>query len=89
MCFVQELEGQLKSAAEERTQFQSKFHELSIKHRQLIETSPQVASIWNEVVVQSGGDADQETINRMSNFDLRHAKNSGPYSGGYNGKMLN
>jgi len=54
---IMELEEQLKSASQERTNFQSKFHELSIKHRQLIETSPQVASIWNEVVVQSGGDA--------------------------------
>lgn len=41
-CYVQELEHQLVAAAEEKTKVQSKFHELSIKHRQLIETSPQV-----------------------------------------------
>lgn len=39
---LQELEQQLVEAAEEKTKVQSKFHELSIKHRQLIETSPQV-----------------------------------------------
>jgi hypothetical protein len=39
---LQELEHQLVAAAEEKTKVQSKFHELSIKHRQLIETSPQV-----------------------------------------------
>ena len=39
---LQELEHQLVAAAQEKTQVQSKFHELSIKHRQLIETSPQV-----------------------------------------------
>jgi hypothetical protein len=71
----QELEQQLKSTAEEKVQVQSKFHELSIKHRQLIETSPQIASIWNEVLVQQagpGGGRDAAAINRASNFDLRH-----------------
>jgi hypothetical protein len=38
------LEHQLVAAAQEKTQVQSKFHELSIKHRQLIETSPQVST---------------------------------------------
>lgn len=52
---------------------QSKYHELSIKHRQLLETSPQVATIWNEVLVQQAqahGDAAAEQ--RLRNFDLRH-----------------
>lgn len=38
------MEHQLVAAAQEKTQVQSKFHELSIKHRQLIETSPQVST---------------------------------------------
>jgi hypothetical protein len=43
---LQELESQLMAAAEEKTKVQSKYHELSIKHRQLIETSPQVMLCW-------------------------------------------
>jgi hypothetical protein len=60
---------------------QSKYHELSIKHRQLIETSPQVATIWNEVLQQqhaSGTSGDSAAMQRLSNFDLRHTgANSG------------
>lgn len=70
---LQDLESQLVAASEEKTKVQSKYHELSIKHRQLIETSPQVATIWNEVLVQQAqahGDAAAEQ--RLRNFDLRH-----------------
>ena len=78
-CCLQELESQLVAASEEKTKVQSKYHELSIKHRQLIETSPQVATIWNEVLVQQAqahGDAAAEQ--RLRNFDLRHTgANSG------------
>lgn len=78
-CYSQDLESQLVAASEEKTKVQSKFHELSIKHRQLIETSPQVATIWNEVLVQQAqahGDAAAEQ--RLRNFDLRH---TGAHSG--------
>lgn len=78
-CRTQDLENQLVAASEEKTKVQSKYHELSIKHRQLIETSPQVATIWNEVLVQQAqahGDAAAEQ--RLRNFDLRHTgANSG------------
>jgi hypothetical protein len=77
----QELETQLLAASEEKTKVQSKYHELSIKHRQLIETSPQVATIWNEVLQQqhaSGTSGDSAAMQRLSNFDLRHTgANSG------------
>lgn len=70
---IQELEHQLVAAAEEKTKVQSKFHELSIKHRQLIETSPQVATIWNEVLVQQAADGhNAAAMQRLVNFDLRH-----------------
>lgn len=52
------IEGELKSTQIERTNWQSKYHELSLKHRQLIETSPEVASLWQEMLVKqamSGG----------------------------------
>lgn len=78
-CFLlhdclQELECQLVAASEEKTQVQSKYHELSIKHRQLIETSPQIATIWNEVLIQQNAAAngDAATMQRLTNFDLRH-----------------
>jgi hypothetical protein len=78
---LQELETQLLAASEEKTKVQSKYHELSIKHRQLIETSPQVATIWNEVLQQqhaSGTSGDSAAMQRLSNFDLRHTgANSG------------
>jgi hypothetical protein len=50
MWHVQELEHQLVAAAEEKTKVQSKFHELSIKHRQLIETSPQVGPLRSKPI---------------------------------------
>ncbi|KAF8062649.1 hypothetical protein HT031_003978 [Scenedesmus sp. PABB004] len=70
---IEELEHQLSAAAEEKTAVQSKYHELSIKHRQLIETSPQVATIWNEVLVQqAAAHGDAAALARLQNFDLRH-----------------
>eukprot|EP00775_Hariotina_reticulata_P006575 gene6575-6803_t len=70
---IQELESQLMAASEEKTKVQSKYHELSIKHRQLIETSPQVATIWNEVLCQqAAAQGDTAAMQRLSNFDLRH-----------------
>jgi len=90
----QELEQQLKSTAEEKVQVQSKFHELSIKHRQLIETSPQIATIWKEVLIQQ--QQQQQTAGRnatsmscLTSFDLRHTGASDalehvPSSGLYN-----
>lgn len=70
---LQELESQLKTTSEERTQYESKFHELSIKHRQLIETSPQVATLWQEVVgASSAAQAGQHEVDRLTKFDLRH-----------------
>jgi hypothetical protein len=78
---LQELETQLLAASKEKIKVQSKYHELSIKHRQLIETSPQVATIWNEVLQQqhaSGTSGDSAAMQRLSNFDLRHTgANSG------------
>jgi hypothetical protein len=72
-CLLQELETQLKNTSEERTQYESKFHELSIKHRQLIETSPQVATLWQEVVgASSAAQAGQHEVDRLTKFDLRH-----------------
>ncbi|WIA41226.1 hypothetical protein OEZ86_004839 [Tetradesmus obliquus] len=78
---IEELETQLLAASEEKTKVQSKYHELSIKHRQLIETSPQVATIWNEVLQQqhaTGTSGDSAAMQRLSNFDLRH---TGAHSG--------
>eukprot|EP00879_Flechtneria_rotunda_P016019 GHRR01016755.1.p1 GENE.GHRR01016755.1~~GHRR01016755.1.p1 ORF type:complete len:811 (+),score=382.45 GHRR01016755.1:752-3184(+) len=69
---ISELESQLVAAAEEKTKVQSKYHELSIKHRQLIETSPQVATIWNEVLAQQAAAHDVAAVQRLVNFDLRH-----------------
>lgn len=66
---VQELEHQLVAAAEEKTKVQSKFHELSIKHRQLIETSPQVRQAGRAL---AGQPAQQSTLGSDVNVLVAH-----------------
>jgi hypothetical protein len=73
----QELEQQLRNTASEKVQVQSKFHELSLKHRQLIETSPQIANAWREVLIQQrqdGGGRAAAALSRLAALDpLRQA----------------
>jgi hypothetical protein len=71
----QELQLKLQSAADEKGLVQSKFHELSLQHRQLLEESPQIAGIWDEVLASqegAGGTRDATAVGRAREFDLRH-----------------
>jgi cell division protein FtsL len=49
---IAELEERLRAEAKEKVQLQSRFHELSIRHRQLLETTPKINALWREVLVE-------------------------------------